>query len=164
MEGGRVWILWSTVDSVNSTFVAFCHVRPDLRTTIAMMGFAARLCHIEQKSGIPDMEGKRESVTELLHSCGRRCMVAWDSMLATRRRPVRITEKLSKAKPAIKKGGMSGATLGLVLARDFTWPHHAIKIQTYRNAEFKREFGRACPGGRAPDCVPQAPGPFLGTD
>src|SRR3989442_8133541 len=38
-----------------------------------------------------------------------------------REKPVRITEKLSKAKPAIKKGGgMSGATLGLVLARDFT--------------------------------------------
>ena len=38
-----------------------------------------------------------------------------------REKPVRITEKLSKAKPAIKtRGGMSGATLGLVLARDFT--------------------------------------------
>ena len=37
-----------------------------------------------------------------------------------REKPVRITEKLSKAKPAIKKGGYVGATLGLVLARDFT--------------------------------------------
>ncbi len=38
-----------------------------------------------------------------------------------REKPVRITEKLSKAKPAIKKGGVCrGATLGLVLARDFT--------------------------------------------
>jgi len=46
--------------------------------------------------------------------------------------------------PRYKRGGMSGATLGLVLARDFTWPHHAIKIQIHRNAEFKREFGRAC--------------------
>ena len=55
---------------------------------------------------------------------------------------------------------MSGATLGLVLARDFTQPHHAIKIQTYRNAQ----FGRACTGGRAQDWVPQASGPFVGPD
>src|SRR6266571_9429708 len=38
------------------------------------------------------------------------------------------------------------------------------QIQTYRNAEFKREFGRACTGGRAQDCVPQASGPFVGAD
>src|SRR2546426_762710 len=38
------------------------------------------------------------------------------------------------------------------------------QIQTYRNAEFKREFGRACTCGRAQDCVPQASGQFLGSD
>src|SRR5437867_1732313 len=75
-----------------------------------------------------------------------------------------LAGKRSGEPPRLKKGGYVGGYPRSCFGQRFYLAHHAIKIQTYRNAEFKREFGRACTGGRAQDWVPQASGPFLGAD